>query len=163
MQARADQLVASVTQTLAPRVASIAIDLKAVRALFDPIEDEQKALDEIKRLDGPEACLDSDSKLNELAMLIPSEEDYAKRGPKSSATGPRTQLSAAEIRRIRTPVEQLLERNLARFESKIDYLVDKAKREHRTMRLIKKLAGARPYERIENPVCACTNIIGVTY
>lgn len=152
VQTRADQLVVSVTQTLAPQIASIAIDLKAIQALFDPVQDEEKALEAVKRLDGPEACLQSDAKLNELAVFIPNDEDSAKRGPKSSSTGPRTQLSAAEIRRIRTPVEQLLERNLARFESKIDYLVDKARRENHTMRLIKKLAGARPYERIENPV-----------
>lgn len=152
LQARADQLVFSVTQTLAPQITSIAIDLKAVQALFDPVADEQKALDEVKRLDGPEACLKSDSKLNDLAAFIPNDEDSAKRGSKSKSTGPKTHLSAAEIQRIRTPVEQLLERNLVRFESKIDCLVDKAGREHHTMRLIKKLAGARPYERIVNPV-----------
>lgn len=149
------------TQSLAPQIASIAIDLKAVQALFDPVADEQKALDEVKRLDGPEACLQSESKLNELAVFIPNDEDSTKRGPKSSNTGPRTHLSAAEIRRIRTPVEQLLERNLARFESKIDYLVDKARRERHTMRLIKKLAGARPYERIENPVCIYVFVVPI--
>lgn len=161
VQTRADQLVASMTQSLAPQIASIAIDLKAVQALFDPVADEQKALDEVKRLDGPEACLQSESKLNELAVFIPNDEDSTKRGPKSSNTGPRTHLSAAEIRRIRTPVEQLLERNLARFESKIDYLVDKARRERHTMRLIKKLAGARPYERIENPVCIYVFVVPI--
>ncbi|KAI0637498.1 hypothetical protein C8Q77DRAFT_369953 [Trametes polyzona] len=147
---RADQIAATVDHTLAPQLVNMAINIKALRDLFEPTPEEEEVRKEIKRLDGPEACLQSEEKLNELAKFIPSDEDSAKHKTKSQ-TDRKAGLSAAELRRIRTPVEQLLEKNLARFESKIDYLVDKARREHHTMRLIKKLAGARPYERIENP------------
>ncbi|KAI0771669.1 hypothetical protein BD413DRAFT_60009 [Trametes elegans] len=144
---RADQLVASVDLSLAP-ISKIAIQVEALQALFVPAPEEDRVLQEVDRLGGAAACLQSEAKLNDLAALMPDDEDAAaRRGAKDK----RAKLSAAELRRIRTPVEQLLEKNLARFESKIDFLVDKAKRERHTFRLIRKLAGARPYERIENP------------
>ncbi|KAI0368398.1 hypothetical protein BV20DRAFT_1122765 [Pilatotrama ljubarskyi] len=146
---RTDQVLESMDRTLAPQLANIAIEVKALQELFQPSPDEIRAQKEVERLGGPDACLDSEAKLNDLVSFIPPDEDAGKRGPKSREKN--AGLSAAELRRIRTPVEELLQRNLARFESKIDYLVDKARREHQTMRLIKKLAGARPYERIENP------------
>ncbi|KAI0666097.1 hypothetical protein C8Q78DRAFT_1061348 [Trametes maxima] len=146
---RADQIASSV-KLLAPGIANIAIKVEALQALFLPAPDEVDVKKKIDDLGGPEACMQSEAKLNDLARFVPKDEESGRRGAKSSDG--RGKLTPAELRRIRTPVEELLEKNLARFESKIDFLVDKAKREHNTIKsVIKRFAGARPYVRIENP------------
>ncbi|KAI0640603.1 hypothetical protein C8Q79DRAFT_446036 [Trametes meyenii] len=146
---RADQIASSV-KLLAPGIANIAIKVEALQALFLPAPDEAEAKEKIEELGGPDACMQSETKLNDLAKLIPKDEESGRRGAKSVEG--RGKLTPAELRRIRTPVEELLEKNLARFESKIDFLVDKAKREHNTIKsVIRRFAGARPYVRIENP------------
>ncbi|KAI0352468.1 hypothetical protein OH77DRAFT_1513244 [Trametes cingulata] len=142
---RTDQIAASVNQTLSPQLADITIEVKALYGLFNPSPEETRAQKEVERLGGPEVCLESEAKLHTLASFIPADEEVSTRGPKSRQ---KAHLSAAELRRIRTPVEGLLQRNLGRFESKLDYLVDKAKREHQ---LLKWLTRARPYERIQHP------------
>lgn len=152
----------SVPQTetsCAQLIASMAIDFQDLYALFTPAQDEEKFLKEVERLGGAGECLKNETKLSELAAQFISSDDSAKRGPQSSAQT--TQLSAAELRGIRPPVEQILERNLLQYRSRIDYLVDKAKRERtpvmkltswRLLRLARLPSVA--YDLIENPVRA---------
>lgn len=157
LQKRGDQVLRTLNEHAgAQSVTIVVVTEDAVRSLFDPAADEVGIAKEVQARGGATVCKASDTVLNELAGLVPREDEPAKSGSKPSkldaASDKKVTLTAREIRRIRTPVEKLLADSLARFEARLDILIKDSQRNRQTLIALMKLAGGQSYERIKNPV-----------
>lgn len=133
----------------AAEVSRIAIGMDKLLALFARTEQEQMVHEQVG--DQVDVNTLDDTTLNKLCSLLCQDgEVSSERGIKRIEK--KVQLSPADIRRIRTPVDKILLESLVRFEKKIDVLIMETARYQDALKMIMSFTSRLPYDRIVHPV-----------
>ena len=115
-------------------------------AVFEPyLPEEERLLREIKKKGGAEECLKNEQVLDELARFPCADES----GGKDKSVGKPRNLTPAELRRLRTPVETMLAESLASFELKLNAATSRLEK---AITRLKTFTSSRPYKKIVDPV-----------